>query len=247
MGLPDWEAFLENHIEGFFNRKFSSELEPVEVRKALEHELMRKRKKSKRGDFVPNVYEVLMGIEDYQRLSSRRFIEDLSVFMQKLLITSDVYMDGIFSIRLIKSEDITKSICQVTSYFEDAEESKKKDVEDGTLVLDKKSFNVPLNLPPVRLFASLAVESGDDEGARLELGEQKIYIGRRSENEFLLTDPKASRLHAYIEYVRHRHVLYDAQSTNGTFVNGERIESTVLSQDDIIQIGNTILRYEVPE
>jgi pSer/pThr/pTyr-binding forkhead associated (FHA) protein len=42
-------------------------------------------------------------------------------------------------------------------------------------------------------------------------------------------------------------VLYDAQSTNGTFVNGERIESTVLNQDDIIQIGNTILRYEVPE
>ena len=34
MGLPDWEAFLENHIEGFFNRKFSSELAPVEVRKA---------------------------------------------------------------------------------------------------------------------------------------------------------------------------------------------------------------------
>ena len=41
MGLPDWEAFLENHIEGFFNRKFSSELEPAEVQKALEHELLR--------------------------------------------------------------------------------------------------------------------------------------------------------------------------------------------------------------
>ena len=247
MGLPDWEAFLENHIEGFFNRKFGSELEPVEVRKALEHELLRKKKKSTRGDFVPNVYEVRMSLEDYQRLSSRRFIEDLSVFLQKLLITSDVYMDGTLTINLLKSEDITKNICMVSSFYEDEKATPANEVEAGTLVLDKKSFAVPLNLPPVRLFASLTVEEGDDEGACLEIGDHKIYIGRRSENEFLLTDPKASRLHAYIEYIRHRHVLYDAQSMNGTFVNGKRIESAVLQPDDLIQIGSTVLRYEVPE
>ena len=91
------------------------------------------------------------------------------------------------------------------------------------------------------------MEEGDDEGACLEIGDHKIYIGRRSENEFLLTDPNASRLHAYIDYVRHRHVLYDAQSMNGTFVNGKRIDSIVLQPDDLIQIGNTVLRYEVPE
>ena len=35
MGMAKWESFLEDHIEGFFNRRFSSHLEPVELGKAL--------------------------------------------------------------------------------------------------------------------------------------------------------------------------------------------------------------------
>lgn len=247
MGLPDWEAFLENHIEGFFNRKFSSELEPAEVQKALEHELLRKRKKSSRGDYVPNVYEILLNMEDYQRLSSRRFVEDLTAALERLLISADVYMDGTLSIRINNSEDVEKNICKVSSGYEDDVNEKDASLDFGTLVLDKKSFSVPLNLPPVRLLTSLTVEQGGDEGGYLEFGEKKIYIGRRSENEFLLTDPNASRLHAYIEYERHRHVLHDAKSLNGTFLNGKQIESSVLQPGDKIRIGNTVLCYEVLE
>ena len=39
MGIGKLESFLENHIEGFFNKKFSSDLEPVELSKALEKEI----------------------------------------------------------------------------------------------------------------------------------------------------------------------------------------------------------------
>lgn len=45
MGMAKWESFLENHIEGFFNRRFSSDLEPVELSKALQRELVQKRRK----------------------------------------------------------------------------------------------------------------------------------------------------------------------------------------------------------
>ena len=39
MAFTKWETFLENHIEGFFNKKFGSALEPIEVEKKLEKEI----------------------------------------------------------------------------------------------------------------------------------------------------------------------------------------------------------------
>ena len=93
--------------------------------------------------------------------------------------------------------------------------------------------------------ALLTVVEGPDMDAYLEFGEGQIYIGRREKNDFILTDTKASRLHAWIAYENHRHVLYDAQSTNGTYVNGEPVESLCLCSGDEIQIGTTVLLYEV--
>ena len=61
-----------------------------------------------------------------------------------------------------------------------------------------------------------------------------------------MTDTNASRLHAYISYERHRHILYDAASLNGTFVNGRRVVSPqLLRPGDEITIGGTVLLYEV--
>ena len=100
---------------------------------------------------------------------------------------------------------------------------------------------------PVRQhkLAALSVLEGPDVDAYLEFGEDKIYIGRQDKNEFILTDVNASRLHAWVAYERHRHVLYDARSTNGTFVNDEAIEKVQLCHGDRVRIGSTLLKYEV--
>ena len=58
------ESFLGDHIEGFFNRKFSSHLEPVELIKGLEKEA---RRQGESGNLA-NSYVIALGTEDYQRL-----------------------------------------------------------------------------------------------------------------------------------------------------------------------------------
>lgn len=45
MGLLGWEDFFEKNMEGFFQRRFGSALEPAEVERAIEQELMERRKK----------------------------------------------------------------------------------------------------------------------------------------------------------------------------------------------------------
>ena len=79
----------------------------------------------------------------------------------------------------------------------------------------------------------------------MRLGERKIYMGRMPRNEFILTDSNVSRVHAWVAYEQHRHVLYDAESRNGTFVNGTRIQMQRLRDGDEIRLGTTALRYGV--
>ena len=121
----------------------------------------------------------------------------------------------------------------------------QEEEEPHTLVLERKKFQVPLDLPQEYKIVSLTVLEGPDVDAFLEFGEKQIYIGRLEKNDFILTDANASRLHAYVTYERHRHVLHDAESTNGTFVNGQPVTSVCLQAGDEIQIGSTILLYEV--
>ena len=136
----------------------------------------------------------------------------------------------------------------VTANFTDDEnaESIPQQVECNTIILDKSEFNPPMNLPVEYKTVSLLALEGPDIDSYLEFGEKQIYIGRRVNNDFILTDGNASRVHAYIAYERHRHILYDADSLNGTFVNGQRVLSPqLLHAGDEITIGETVLLYEV--
>lgn len=67
-------------------------------------------------------------------------------------------------------------------------------------------------------------------------------IGRAPDSDLCLTNVKgASRYHARLSTKGEKYTLVDLNSTNGTFVNGERIGTSDLSQGDIIHIGNATI------
>jgi len=69
----------------------------------------------------------------------------------------------------------------------------------------------------------------------VELGQSRsvVHLGRGPENEFVVADPLASRMHARIEFRRDRFVLVD-QSLNGTFVQVSGAPETVLRRDEMV-------------
>lgn len=240
------ESFLGDHIEGFFNRKFSSHLEPVELVKGLEKEVRRQ------GMPLPNSYVFTLGTEDYQRLCSHRIADELGLALKKHIIRADLSMDGKLGICFGLDEALRAGNYRLLSRVQqnrvpDAAERASSDAEAQTIVLERPSLSEVrcLNLPPEHDLALLTVTDGADKGASSALGERKIYLGRMERNEFILTDTNVSRLHAWIVYEHHRHTIYDAESRNGTFVNGDRISSRRLCDGDEIRIGATTLRYEV--
>ena len=242
------ESFLGDHIEGFFNRKFSSHLEPVELIKGLEKEA----KKQSAGAGLANSYLISLGTEDYQRLCSHRVADELGVALKKYIIRADLTMAGKLCICFALDESLRAGSYHLTVRLQQdriptQEEPISHDTMAQTIVLERPSLVEArcLNLPPVHKIAALTVLSGADAGVAMCLGEQKIYMGRMPRNEFILTDTNVSRVHAWVVYELHRHVLYDAQSRNGSFVNGTRTEVQRLRDGDEIRLGTTALRYEV--
>ncbi len=69
-------------------------------------------------------------------------------------------------------------------------------------------------------------------------GRDVITIGRDASNDLVLDNPSVSRFHAQIERVGQRYRVRDLRSSNGTFVNGVRIDGDVwLKPDDSVRVG----------
>ncbi len=77
---------------------------------------------------------------------------------------------------------------------------------------------------------------------RYSVDQDKIRIGRSEENEIVLTDSVVSRLHVVVQYLSNQYILTD-KSTNGTFVNDNRIDKIELSDQDHIRIGDYSLIF----
>ena len=70
------------------------------------------------------------------------------------------------------------------------------------------------------------------------LNAEFTLIGRNRENDCVINEPTISRQHAKIAHENNAFVLYDLDSTTGTFVNNIKIEKKILSTGDIILLGS---------
>lgn len=78
-----------------------------------------------------------------------------------------------------------------------------------------------------------------------QIGREKILIGRSQDNDVVLDSPNVSRKHAAVDKGSGRFYLQDLKSTNGTFLNSERIVERVrLKPGDVISLGSFSLIFD---
>ncbi len=96
-----------------------------------------------------------------------------------------------------------------------------------------------LKLPVGKKF-SLAIISGPDSGKTFPIDKPRVIIGRAGA-DISLSDAEISRNHAAIEFEEDQITLVDLNSTNGTFVNGAKIQTSALDNYGEFEVGSTTL------
>jgi len=77
----------------------------------------------------------------------------------------------------------------------------------------------------------------------IPLNQAVITLGRRVENTLVFDDQRVSRFHAQMRAINGRYVLFDLNSTTGTFINGQRTTQGILYPGDVISLGGVNLIY----
>lgn len=87
----------------------------------------------------------------------------------------------------------------------------------------------------------LVMRSGPSVGKVYPLDKNEVYLGRDLNNDIVINDPEISRRHSRLFLQGNSYVLEDMGSTNGTFVNGQRLMGPhVLRPGDVVTFGERL-------
>jgi signal transduction histidine kinase/pSer/pThr/pTyr-binding forkhead associated (FHA) protein len=95
----------------------------------------------------------------------------------------------------------------------------------------------------VETVPSLFVFRGNNQGMRFELETEVLSLGRESSNDIQLHDTEVSRRHAELRRTDKTFTVTDLNSSNGTYVNGKRVQGHQLANGDEVQMGGTVMLY----
>lgn len=72
-----------------------------------------------------------------------------------------------------------------------------------------------------------------------------MIAGRDSSCDISINDINLSRFHFNINYINNNYIIADLGSKNGTYINGNKINSKILFNGDIITVGHSKLLFKV--
>lgn len=240
-----FERTLRRYIEGFFNKKFSSEIEIIEIAQRIVEEMEDKKFIGVSSVYVPNTFSIVINKVDFNRIQPYKsaVINELQKYISASLKQCNYCIIGELTFNFTVDENLQTGTFRVDSKFSEPINEEAAKSEDTRVF--KPIVSSEILKKQQQINAKLIVKDGPNAGMVISMQSSRINIGRRESNELPLTDPNTSRLHAYIVLEAGEHVLHDAKSLNGTYVNGSRIVHKRLKTNDCIRVGNTVIIYEV--
>lgn len=239
--LKELERKFERLFEGFFARRFRSSLQPIELAKSLVKEQEKKKTAGITGFYVPNHYEFSVGETDFQKMRSLvpSLTKELEQFLVKRAKVERYTYTGPPRVEITPQEGLAEGEFELESEvlaeegWEMPSEVEKTHIftkkEAASIASEKKAVLVPL--------------AG---GSPLVIDKARMAIGRREENDLVISDPSISRFHARIERREAGYLLEDLGSTNGTSVNHKRLTEhgkQTLKDGDLVAFAEMKFRF----
>jgi hypothetical protein len=238
--IGQFEERLERAVEGFFARLFRSGVHPVEIGKRLLRVMEDGRTVALRRTFVPNVYRITIGHQDYERLANleAKLIEELEIFVGEAARQRQWSLPD--SPRVSFATDGKLGQGEFRIQAEAVSLRTEDDVPQAAKSPARERAPEPAPAPTGPPTLVLLV---DDQPEKTLPIERRIRIGRQSDNDLVVADPGISRHHAEVINESGTCTLRDLGSTNGTYVNGAVVHEHALRDGDRISLGSTVVEF----
>jgi hypothetical protein len=223
------ESMFEAVFEGSFRRLFSSRLQPLEVARALERVMFDQKVVGTSSPEVPNVFVARLNPQDFERFASFKgsVEKEAAAYLDRRAAEEGCRPIGRIRVELQEDPSVSKSVVRGQAQFSDEGEVAVPPSEQTRRFAPVSNASGPSRL--------LRIQAED--GQELTIDSQSIRIGRGVDNDLVLRDVRVSRHHASIEPSPHGWIVRDLQSTNGTFVNGHRVDEHELDPDAELSLG----------
>lgn len=217
MGLLDnFERGLERAVNGAFAKTFKSGLQPIEITSALRRELDTKAAVVSRDRIlVPNQFIVRLATEDYDRM--RGLGSSLTDELTQLVQRHAAAQGYSFA------GPITISL------------EKKSSMSKGMIDIESINHKGSVSWAPVL----------DIAGKRYPIVRSRTVIGRGHDADVTVDDTSISRKHVEVLWDGKRAEVNDLGSTNGSLLNGDKVDKAPLPPDSVIDIGRTRIVFRV--
>jgi hypothetical protein len=225
MGVLDrFEKGVENAVQTAFAKTFKSGVKPVELAGALKREADTRAAAVDRNRTVtPNEYTVALSPTDHQTVTGwgeEALEHELEDALQEHAERQRYSFVGSVNVEFSEDESLPTGRYAVTS------RTTRGPVAPVT------SRNQQSKYPLL-----------DIDGQRYHLTGDLTVAGRGSESDIVVDDSGVSRQHIRFEVTPHGTILTDLGSTNGTFVEDQRINEVTLVDGNAITIGRTTIMY----
>jgi hypothetical protein len=217
LGLLDsFERGLERAVNGAFAKTFKSGLQPIEITAALRRELdTRAAVVARDRILVPNRFTVHLAPGDFERMTT----------------IGPVLIDQL--IQLVQ-QHATAQHYQFAGGISIALD-RDASLTEGVVQIDSVSVKGTVSWTPVL----------DVAGKRYPIVQSRTVIGRGSDADITVDDTGISRKHVEILWDGARAQVNDLGSTNGSLLNGEKVNRAPLPPDSVIDIGRTRITFRV--
>jgi hypothetical protein len=217
LGLLDsFERGLERAVNGAFAKTFKSGVQPVEITSALRRELDTKAAVVSRDRIlVPNQFTVRLSQNDYDRMTA----------------IGPALIDELT--QLVQRH----AAAQHYSFSGGISITLAKNPGQSEGIVEIASVNVKGTVAwnPVL----------DISGRRYPITKSRTVIGRGSDADVTVEDTSISRKHVEVLWDGKRAEVNDLGSTNGSLLNGQRVNRAPLAPDSVIDIGRTHIVFRV--
>jgi len=232
--LNRFEQRLEHMVTGAFARAFRSAVQPMEIAAALQREVDNSAQiLSRERRIAPNNFQIDLSVTDFDRLSTygEALSRELAAMLHEHAAEQHYLFAGPVKLNFTRADDLSTGRFRIRS-----EASAAVTPGPGQRVTDTAMSRAPMFL--------------EVNGVRHPLGPPGLVIGRGTNADLRVDDPGVSRRHVEfrVEEGSGSPVVsvLDLGSTNGTTVNGQRVQQSALRDGSVVQIGATRIVVSCP-